>query len=191
MSQEWWEGDYKHEYIHRENLKQQMSTVEWIYIGMDIRQDNIAKIGLTTKSLATSASCSQNPYYTLLCGFKIKEGVEPKKVREIEAAVINFIDSNNQRIYHYHTNRPSEWFQISPFTIRDTIHDFLYDNFSQYMYCYHCNERNVGVIQSWENKYLLEGIPRTPYKAEDLSSPPVSSDCYMQGGCGEDCDCWD
>ena len=104
MSQEWWEGDYKHEYIHRENLKQQMSTVGWIYIGIDIRQDNIAKIGLTTKSLATRAGCSQNPFYTLLCGFKIKHGVEPQKVHQIEAAVIEFLDGINQRISHYNTN---------------------------------------------------------------------------------------
>lgn len=191
MSQEWWEGDYKHEYIHRENLKQQMSTVGWIYIGIDIRQDNIAKIGLTTKSLATRAGCSQNPFYTLLCGFKIKHGVEPQKVHQIEAAVIEFLDGINQRISHYNTNRPSEWFFAEPLTVRNLVHDFLYDRFNQYMYSYYCSERNIGVIFSWENKQLLEGVSRTPYKAEDLSSPPIDSNCYIQGGCGEDCDCWD
>ena len=59
------------------------------------------------------------------------------------------------------------------------------------MYSYYCSERNIGVIFSWENKQLLEGVSRTPYKAKDLSSPPIDSNCYIQGCCGEDCDCWD
>lgn len=75
--------------------------------------------------------------------------------------------------------------------MRNLVHDFLYDRFNQYMYSYYCSERNIGVIFSWENKQLLEGVSRTPYKAEDLSSPPIDPNCYIQGGCGEDCDCWD
>ncbi|WP_131669446.1 hypothetical protein [Psychrobacter pygoscelis] len=183
--------DYKMEWLEQERFKQESSVENWIYIGADVKRLDMAKVGLTTGLLVTRASCSQNPFYTLLCGFKIKYGVEPRKVHQIEAAVIEFLDNTYERINHYNTNRPSEWFFIEPSRMRMLVHDFLYNNFNQCMHCYYCSERNIGVIYSWENKQLLEGTTRTPYRADDLSSLLVDPDCYMQGGCGKDCDCWD
>lgn len=183
--------DYKSAWCERERLKQENSINNWIYIGVDTRHNNMAKIGLTTGSLGTRASGSQNPFYALLCAFKIKEGVTPEKVTEIENAVIDFLSTYYVRILHVTSRRLSEWFYATPSEMRELVHYFLYDNYSFCMYCYHCAERDIGVIYSWENKQLLEGTSRTPYQANDLSSPPVDPACFMPGGCGAKCDCWD
>lgn len=188
-------NDYKSAYVERERLRQQNSTNGWIYIGIDTRYNNTAKIGLTTGELGTRASGSQNPFYALLCAFKIKEGVTPQKITEIESATIDFLSKNYKRISHVTSGRPSgrpsEWFYATPAEMRELVHDYLYDNYSWEMYSYHCSERDIGVIYSWENTQLLAGTSRTPYRADDLSSPPVDPACFMPGGCGEECDCWE
>ncbi len=183
--------DYKMAWCERERLRQGNSINGWIYIGLDTRFNNMAKIGLTTGKLGTRASGSQNPFYVLLCAFKIKEGVAPEKVAEIEGAVINLLSQHYERIPHQTSGRPSEWFYVNPLVMREVVHDFLYDKYSWDMYSYHCSERDIGVIYSWENKHFLHGAYRSPYQANDLSSPPVDPACYMPGGCGANCDCWD
>ncbi len=183
--------DYKSGYVAKESLRQENSINGWIYIGVDTRDNNIAKIGLTTGALGTRASASQNPSYALLCAFKIRDGVTSDKVAEIESSAIDFLDKNYKRIHHVTSGRPSEWFNAKPSEMRELVHEFLYQNYSSFMYCYHCFERDIGVINSWENTQLLRGISRTPYQASDLSSPPVNPACFMPGGCGAECDCWE
>lgn len=151
----------------------------------------MGKTGLTTGSLGTRASGSQNPFYSLLCAFKIKEGVDSKNVIDMENAIINFLSQSYLRISHNTLGGFSEWFYIIPLEMRLLVHNFLYDNFNQYMHCYYYSERSIGVIYSWENKQLLEGVSPTPYRANDLSSPPIDPNCFMPGGCDADCDCWD
>lgn len=75
--------------------------------------------------------------------------------------------------------------------MKDSIHYFLYENYNMDMYCYHCYDRDMGVIHSWGNPKLLTKSSRPEYQALDLSDPPVDANCYMPGGCGEDCNCWD
>ncbi|WP_257284712.1 GIY-YIG nuclease family protein [Endozoicomonas sp. SESOKO1] len=183
--------DYKMEWLENERLRQETSTENWIYIGVDTHRPGMAKIGLTTGSLGTRASGSQNPFYTLLYAFKIKEGVESKRVAIIEDTVKVFLSGLYQCIPHETTGRRSEWFYANPFEMKERVHDFLYEKFSWDMYCYHCDIRDIGVIYSWENSKLLEGSTRPKYQAKDLSSPPVDPNCFMPGGCDEDCDCWD
>ena len=183
--------DYKTAWCEHERLRQEKSINGWIYIGIDTRHKDMAKIGLTTGQLGTRASGSQNPFYSLLCAFKIKEGVAAKRVSEIEASTIQFLSQRYERINHTTTNRPSEWFYANPDEIRMVVHDFLYEHYSWEMHSYYCTVREVGVIYSWKNNKLLFGESRNPYQANDLSSPPVDSACYMPGGCGSDCDCWD
>ena len=183
--------DYKIEWLENERLRQENSVTNWIYIGFDLRNNNECKVGLTTGKLSTRASGSQNPYYALLYAFKIKEGIAPQKVKEIENSVINYLSQSFRRINHFSSQRLSEWFEVNPYEIREDIHTFLYDNFSSDMHCYHCDIRDMGVIYSWENNQLLYERPRAPYSPTDLSSPPVSWECYLPGGCGEDCNCWD
>ncbi|UTW48074.1 GIY-YIG nuclease family protein [Bacterioplanoides sp. SCSIO 12839] len=183
--------DYKMEWLENERLRQENSTENWIYIGVDTQRPNMAKIGLTTGSLGTRASGSQNPFYTLLCAFKIKDGVHPKRVAAIEDSVKDLLSKLYSCIPHETSGRKSEWFYVSPLKMRELVYDFLYQNFNLEMHCYHCNERDIGVIYSWENSKLLQGTSRPPYQANDLSDPPVDPNCFMPGGCGEDCDCWD
>ena len=182
--------DYKHAWVERERLRQESSLTGWIYIGVDTRHDNIAKIGLTTGSPATRASSSQNPFFVLLCAFKVKDGVAPKIVHNIENAIIEILSKNYRRICHVSSGRQSEWFHIIPSEMRWFVHDFLYERFNNYMNCYYCSERNVGVVKSWENSRLLGQGVSSPYRATDLSDPPINFDCFMPPGCGDNCDCW-
>ncbi|MEX0166828.1 GIY-YIG nuclease family protein [Pseudomonas brassicacearum] len=190
MGQNWWDDDYKQSYLEEERGRQESSTIGWIYIGVDTRQNDIAKIGLTTKLLGTRASCSQNPFYALLCAFKIKDGVSPDQIHKIEGAVIALLTKNYQRINHYSSERPSEWFYANPTEMRDLVHDFLYDQFSWNMHCYYCHEREMGVIYSWEHNQLIGNGKRMPYRAVDLSNPSVAFECSSPPGCGAVCDCW-
>lgn len=183
--------DYKTEWLEQERLREESSAENWIYIGTDTQRPNMAKIGLTTGLLGTRASGTQNPFYTLYCAFKIKVGVDSKKVDAIEDSVKSFLSGLYKCIPHETSGRRSEWFYVTPMVMRERVHDFLYENFSWEMNCYHCGIRDVGVIHSWENSKLIGGSSRAPYQALDLSSPPVDPNCFMPGGCGEDCDCWD
>lgn len=182
--------DHKMAWCEYDRLKQKNSINGWIYIGLDTRYNNMAKIGLTTGQLGTRASGSQNPFYALLCAFKIKEGIAAEKISAIEASTISHLSQVYNRINHITTGRPSEWFYANPFEMRQIAHDFLCEKYGWEMYGYHCSERGIGVIYSWENKQFLSGAPRNPYQANDLSAPPVDSACYMPGGCGADCNCW-
>lgn len=185
------DDDYKMAWCERERLRQENSINGWIYVGLDTRYNNMAKIGLTIGQLGTRASGSQNPFYVLLCAFKIKEGVAPEEVAKIEGAVIDLLSQHYERIRHQTSGRLSEWFYVNPLDMRGVVHDFLYEKYSWEMYSYYCSERDLGVIYSWENKQFLHGASRNPYQANDLSSPPVDPVCYMPGGCGADCNCWD
>lgn len=182
--------DYKKESVENERRRQEISIVNWIYIGVDTRFLNMAKIGFTTGTLGTRASGSQNPFYSLLCAFKIKEGVEPIFAKHIEDSVILLLGQKYQRISHVATGRLSEWFYADPKEMRALLSDFLYEEFQPDMHSYHCSERDIGVIYSWENRQLTYGGERNQYQANDLSSPPVDPACYMPGGCGADCNCW-
>lgn len=183
--------DYKMDWVENERLRQDNSTINWIYIGVDTGREGIAKIGLTTGSLGTRSNGTQNPFYALLCAFKIKEGVNDDRVAIIEDSVKKILSASYRCIPHKISGRLSEWFCVTPIEMRQHVHDFLYENFSREMHCYHCNIRDIGVICGWENPEFLQGRSRPRYQANDLSSPPVDPNCYMPGGCGENCDCWD
>jgi hypothetical protein len=182
--------DYKSAHIEYERLRQANSTIGWIYIGFDIRHPDEAKIGLTSGELGTRASSAQNPYFALLCAFKIKDGVNSRTIDEIEFEVHRMLEAHYKRINHISSGRKSEWFVVSPFDVRDLVHDFIYNNHYSHMYSYYCHERDMGVINSWENDSVISGGSRGPYQAMDLSNPPVAFECLTPPGCGADCDCW-
>lgn len=182
--------DYKSAEVERERLRQENSTDCWIYIGLDIRHNDEAKIGLTNGSLGTRASSSQNPYYTLLCAFKVKEGTDPTKLAEIESAVKAMLGSRYGVIRHYGSGLSSEWFRVSAQEMREVVHSFLYERYSWYMNSYYCSDRDMGIINGWENTRFINGRNNFRYSSRDLSNPPVSFDCLTPPGCGADCDCW-
>ncbi|MEK6385778.1 MAG: GIY-YIG nuclease family protein [Paraburkholderia tropica] len=182
--------DYKAAEVERERLRQENSTDCWIYIGLDIRHNDQAKIGLTSGSLGTRASSSQNPYYTLLCAFKVKEGTNLIKLIEIESAVKEMLGSRYEIVRHYGSGMNSEWFCVNPYEMREVVHLFLYEQYGWYMNAYYCSDRDMGVINGWENTRLITGGKNSRYNARDLSDPPVSFECLTPPGCGADCDCW-
>jgi hypothetical protein len=48
----------------------------------------------------------------------------------------------------------------------------------------------MDVINGWQNDKVLNNQSRKPFSVTDVSNPLVSAECYMPGGCGEECDCW-
>ncbi|WP_175626586.1 MULTISPECIES: GIY-YIG nuclease family protein [Oxalobacteraceae] len=182
--------DIKSAEVERERLRQENSTTNWIYVGTDIRHFDEAKIGLTSGALGTRASSSQNPHFTLLCAFKVKDGITPLKLAEIEESVKTMLCGRYEAIPHYGSRWNSEWFRVSPQEMREVVQHFLYDNYNWYMYSYYCHERDEGVINGWENTRLINGGDNLRYGPRDLSTRPIAFECLTFPGCGEDCDCW-
>lgn len=180
--------DYKIQYLRNEHNRQFSSTEAWIYIGIDTDRMDMFKIGLTTGKLNTRDTSSQNPFYTILTGFKVKVGISKSEIREIEQTVLTEVAECYERINLYNSGNVSEWFWGDPHEARDFVHDFLYESYSNKMNCYYCNIRDIGIIYGWENERILHGKNRKPYEVNDISNPPENPDCYNQGGCG-DIDC--
>lgn len=187
---EFGERDYKADWVERERVRQETSRLGWIYVGVCDRFPGMAKVGLTTGCLGTRASSAQNPFYTLLCAFKVKEGTPPDVFRKIEADTKRMLESMYRRECHVGSGLLSEWFYADPNELRSVVNNFLYENFSWHIHAYYCSERDIGVINSWENERFLYGRPTSAYVARDLSNPPIAFECLMPPGCGEDCDCW-
>ncbi|WP_175888358.1 GIY-YIG nuclease family protein [Burkholderia contaminans] len=182
--------DFKSSQVGWERLRQENSDIGWIYIARNIRNPHEAKVGKTTIKLGTRASSTGNPYYALLCAFKIKEGVSPDTIEAIEKSTHRMLDENFERIYHVSSGEKSEWFIADPFEVKEMVHDFLYNNHGMHMHCYHCSGRDIGVIYSWENNSSINEGRKPPYQATDCSNPPVSFECFAPPGCGSGCDCW-
>lgn len=182
--------DYKIDYLIEEQRYQRESADGWIYIGVDKCRDQIAKIGLTGGLASTRDSSSQNPFYTLFCAFKVKAGIDPCVLRQIESAAKEFLKRRYVVLPHVGSARDSEWFRVSPEIMRSEVRDFLSANFMRHMYGYHCHDREIDVIYEWENTALLYGCAREPYVARDLSDPFPAPECMTPPGCGADCDCW-
>ncbi|MES2018695.1 MAG: GIY-YIG nuclease family protein [Pseudomonadota bacterium] len=189
--------DYKESWVEQERLRQQNSTICWIYIGIDTQRSGEIKVGKTTGELGTRASSTQNPYYTVFHAFKIKHQSTAATIASIEASVFDMLDKKYVRIKHWGSSKPSEWFKVkpgasewlTPETLTDLIEIFLYELHSSHMYCYYCVTRGRGVIHGWRNPLIKGNVPS--YQATDLSSPPVSIECLMPGGCGdENCHCF-
>ena len=181
--------DYKEAGVERERLRQANSLEGWIYVGVCATWPGMSKIGMTAGKLGTRASGEQNPFYDLLCAFKVLEGTSSEKIEEIEGSTKAMLRESYRCELHRGSGRPSEWFHADPAEFRGVVHDFLYQHYCTYMYAYWCHEREVGVIHSWENPGLAPG-GRRMYQATDWSSPPVAFECRMPPGCGQDCDCW-
>lgn len=184
--------DYKMAWVEKERLRQENSDAGWIYIGMDTRSRDRAKIGLTTGRLATRASSSHNPSYVPYYAFKVKEGVCSKQINKIEALAISMLETKYERVPHEGSGVASEWFMVSPDELKEEINEFLCERHMGSMLGYRCSDRDMDVIHSWGNDRILNGGGNMPYEASDRSNPPVAFECYMPGGCGAaDCDCFE
>ena len=181
--------DHKAAWVAKQELRQSNSIEWWIYIGIDINRENMAKIGLTSGTLSTRATSTQNPFYTIYCAFKVKEGTNEVQLKQIETAIINRLWKDFTREKHITTGRWTEWFYVSPQLMRVIVHEFLCENFSQFMNCYWCPDRGC-VINGWQNTERLHGRLNAPFHVSDISDQPVDFACLTPPGCGADCDCW-
>jgi len=191
--------DYKMVAVVEEWQRQDKSVENWIYIGADPDTPWRAKVGLTTGNLGTRAGCHGNPEYDILHAFKIKEGVPPEKVKEIETQIHESLEGEYHRYPHRRSDKPSEWFKVPAIDAVQVVGNILLEKHSWQTHWFHCHDRGEDVINSWKNEKLskelsgenTEGLTRAPYKATDNNNPTVSAECFMPGGCGRDCECWD
>jgi hypothetical protein len=203
-----WEDDFDeskfdcHKEAHNEwnRLRQENSTTGWIYIGVDIKRSSEVKVGETSGALGTRASSSHNPYYAPYHAFKVKEGVTHAEIKKIEHDVHEVLSRYYERINHFGSGEPTEWFKrrpsdpdnsvLTPLEIKEVVENRLLEKYTSSMDCYYDSERDMGVIKGWQNERLINNGTRAPYHPSDLSNPPVSLECLTPPGCGLDCDCW-
>lgn len=184
--------DFKSSQNALEQKRQENSVRSWIYVGVDTRDPNEAKIGLTGGQLGTRASSPQNPRYTLYRAFKVKDGTTREKLKEIETDIKMMLTENYAPIPHYGSGELSEVFKVSPQEMAEVVNDHLLDKFRFDMLCYQCDQRDIGIIEGWENDKYIRGGVNLPYQPRDLSNPPVAIECLTPPGCGDpSCKCWD
>ncbi|MDW7550708.1 hypothetical protein [Pseudoalteromonas peptidolytica] len=91
----------------------------WLYIAIDVRDMNLAKIGLTRRKSPLdriSQGKTYNPFLTLFASYELSKctfGASQKELDDIEG----YIHSRNafgDPIKHLYTGRKSEWFFIHP-----------------------------------------------------------------------------
>lgn len=183
--------DFKSSQNELERQRQINSVTSWIYVGLDTRDPNEAKIGLTNGQLGTRASSPQNPYYSLYRAFKVKDGTPRQKLQEIETAIKVMLTKNYAPVPHYTSETLSEVFKVSPQEMTEVINDFLLANFSFNILWHQCDQRDAGVIAGWESDKYIRGTANLSYGPRDLSNSPVSPECLAPPGCGDpSCKCW-
>jgi hypothetical protein len=182
--------DYKTDLIAEQELREESSTTNWIYVGVDLEKPGRAKIGMTTKGLDTRERSSRNTDYELLRAFKVKHDVDEDTLHAIEDGIKAELEQKFERRVHSSTGKKSEWFNGDPTEIVEVVADRLSAKHGSQMNGYFCSDRAMHVINGWRNDKVLNNQPRKPFRVTDVSDPPVSAECYMPGGCGEDCDCW-
>lgn len=183
--------DFKSAEVERERLKEVHSTQSWIYIGVDPERTHESKIGLTSNTLATRATGTQNTRYSLFYAFKAKHDVGEDRLAEIEGAIIAALERQYERLIHRTTRRKSEWFVVDAYEMRDAVYEILCKNYTYDMHAYYCDQREMWIFNSWQNLNLLYGKELPPYYAQDHSNPPIAFECLTPPGCGDrHCRCW-
>lgn len=123
--------------------------------------------------------------------FKVKEGTHPQKLKEIETAIKVMLTQRYTPVPHYTSGTLSEVFKISPEEMTAIVNDYLLENYSFNMLWYHCDQRDIGVIEGWESDKYIRGGENLSYQPRDLSNPPVAIECLTPPGCGDpSCKCW-
>lgn len=129
---------YKMEAVHERSERDFESVTGWLYLGADIVDKTFAKVGYTLGDLTARSSSSSNPNYYIFCAFKCVHDITKARIREIEQAALNYLDSlfcdsvgiTNRR-FHAESGVLSECYykvDFRSFFIR--YHNFLYDSFS-------------------------------------------------------------
>lgn len=182
--------DYKTALLEEQQLREERSTTNWFYVGIDLEKSGRAKVGMTTNGLDTRERSSRNTDYELLRGFKVKHDTDEDTLRAIEKGAKEALDQQFERRVHSSTGKKSEWYNGDPNEIVKVAADYLSAKHGQHMNEYFCSDRDMDVINGWQNDKVLNNQSRKQFSVTDVSNPPVSAECYMPGGCGEDCDCW-
>lgn len=95
--------DYKTGLLEEQKLREERSTTNWIYIGVDLEKSGRAKIGMTTNGLTTRERSSRNTDYELLRGFKVKHDTDEDTLRAIEKGLKDAFDQQFERRVHSST----------------------------------------------------------------------------------------
>lgn len=96
-------------------------NTHWIYVGADISEFNWSKVGKTTCGLHTRHTSSQRAGFFIFTAYEIVEN----NVHEIESKLLNFLDKECEREYHYSTGSKSECFIINPYTMSYLVESFI------------------------------------------------------------------
>jgi hypothetical protein len=111
--------DEEDAYINPYYASYTVSDYAWLYIATDIRDMNIAKVGLTTKKTPQQRIAegkTYNPFLALFTTYELSRctsGTSRKELSDIEG-YIHSRSEFGEPIKHLYTGRDSEWFYINP-----------------------------------------------------------------------------
>ncbi|MCZ4311628.1 GIY-YIG nuclease family protein [Vibrio atlanticus] len=105
------------------NKKRKKDSQSYIYIGVDSRESNESKVGMTTRNPKARESETTNPYYSIETAYPLY--VNKVALSKIEAAVHLLLTEKFGRIKHTATGKNSEWFSCSPAEARIIIENYL------------------------------------------------------------------
>lgn len=141
--------------------------LNWIYIGADINNKNWSKVGKTKNRLSTRSTSSQNPGYFIFCAFQIKHG----SIHEMESKLIGDLEKVYQRISHFSTGEPSEWFVCNPVDMKYAVISFIENKFGSAVY--YANDTHGGPVNYSSDpsieRYFSDPSMQKPQLAPKLS----------------------
>ncbi|MFA0108501.1 GIY-YIG nuclease family protein [Vibrio breoganii] len=137
----------------QQELERGVGQPNWIYIGFDVRfpHSPLSKIGITKGKLGTRATGTQNPFYALLIAFKVKPQVSKKELERMEKVIKKELSSYHKPLPHVMTGKDSEWYEIHPQTMKETVEAILEDWFLDKFLGGYCDMQERFIFETWNN----------------------------------------
>lgn len=148
------------EYFYVKSVLEEANSLEgWIYIGEDVSNPGIAKIGMTTKKIVSREQCTQNPFYQIIFAFKVKVRYATRRqLTRIEKTLMDFLEEKGGRIEHVSTGRLSEWFSMSPQVMIRSCFDIIYsdENLLEFFSIIDIPNKNIATLIDEGDPYLQQ-----------------------------------
>ncbi|EKT4068302.1 hypothetical protein QEG11_003782 [Stenotrophomonas maltophilia] len=105
------------------NLETGRGEENWIYVGGDINNVGMCKVGKTTRNLIDRHRSAQNTGFFIYVAFQIVRG----NVHEIEAGLLDYIKRYHgyDALRHFSTSGPSECFEENPDVMASIVEEFI------------------------------------------------------------------
>lgn len=107
--------------MNKKKIKKDSSS--FIYIGVDSRESNESKVGMTSRDPKARESETTNPYYSIETAYPLN--VSKVRLGKIESGIHSVLAKKYRRLKHTSTGKNSEWFSCSSAEARIVIENYL------------------------------------------------------------------